>query len=495
MFNKYVLVSFLEIAKVHSDASAFCINEKFHTYQQFVQSISKIRSAILKINKNCSNIGLVANDDIETYASIFAIWLEGCAYVPLHPAQPIERSLEIIAQSDIEILLDSSENSELIIDLKIETSKLKFEILNLKPKIVSDEALAFILFTSGSTGKPKGVQISRKNIGTFMKSFWKTGIEITNEDRCLQCFDLTFDVSVQSFLVPLTKGACAFTIPHNQIKYSYIFGLLEDHQLTFSAMPPSMIRYLRPYFDEINIPNMRYNIVTAEASPVDLIDEWSKCIPNAEIYNFYGPTEATIYCTYYKYERDSENLQINGMLSIGKPMEGIDAIILNNQLEKCSIGEKGELCIAGDQLTPGYCNDLIKNKDSFFEYENNGKYTRFYRTGDSCFYDESGNILLAGRLDYQVKIQGYRIELEEIEFHAREFLKGQNVIAVAVENASGNSEIVLIIESETFHMANLKKHLRSKMPFYMMPSQISFVPLFPLNKSNKVDRIQLKTLI
>lgn len=113
-----------------------------------------------------------------------------------------------------------------------------------------------------------------------MKAFWQTGITIDESDRCLQCFDLTFDVSVQSFLVPLTRGACAYTIPHEQIKYSYVYGLLEDHHLTFGAVAPSMLRYLRPYFDEIEAESMRYCIVTAEASPEDLIREWNEHIIN-----------------------------------------------------------------------------------------------------------------------------------------------------------------------------------------------------------------------
>jgi non-ribosomal peptide synthetase component F len=224
--------------------------------------------------------------------------------------------------------------------------------------------------------------ITRENVGAFMASFWKTGIQINEDDRCLQCFDLTFDVSVQSYLVPLTKGACTYTIPHDQIKYSYVYGLLEDHQLTFGVMAPSMIRFLRPYFDEINIPSLRYSILTAEASPVDLIDEWSHCIPNAEIYDFYGPTEATIYCTYNKYTRGGNNKQVNGMLSIGKPMNGINAIIIDSALNILQPGNKGELCISGDQLTPGYWKNPEKNKGSFFEIEYGRVTTRFYKTGE-----------------------------------------------------------------------------------------------------------------
>ena len=495
MFQKYVLNSFLESANTHSSRNAFCIDDKFFTYEQFSQTVSKIRSSLQKIIKFNKNIGLATNDDLETYASIFAIWLEGCAYVPIHPKQAVERSKEIISQCDIEIILDSSTNSIFEDQQIIQTSNLKFETLNLEPKPTSEEDLAYILFTSGSTGKPKGVPITRKNLGTFMHSFWKTGVYIDVEDRCLQSFDLTFDISVQCYLVPLAKGACVFTIPEDQIKFQYAYNLMEDHQLTFAAMAPSMIQFLRPYFDEISLPSLKYNLLVAEASNVKLIEEWSKCIPNAEIINFYGPTEATIYCAFYKFVRDGKNKQLNGMLSIGKAMPDLTATIIDENENLLNKDEQGELCFAGDQLTPGYCKDEEKNKNAFFEKEIEGKLTRFYKTGDSCYFDEENELILGGRLDHQVKIQGYRIELGEVEHHVRKFIKGKNTVAISRENAVGNAEIVVVIEGEAFDISKLKEGLKSKMPDYMLPSKIIFLQNFPLTTSSKIDRIKLKTLL
>ncbi|MFH1119615.1 MAG: AMP-binding protein [Bacteroidota bacterium] len=493
MFLKSILDPLNGIFEKFETHHAFYIQEQYYTYNQFALYISKVRDALQARLTVSPNIGLVVNDDIETYASIFAIWLEGYAYVPLHPHQPVERSREIIDQAEISLVLDSGKDFVLKDVEIIETRILQSGIINLHPKLVADDSLAYMLFTSGSTGKPKGVMISRGNLGAFMDSFTKTGIQIDEKDRCLQCFDLTFDVSVQSFLVPLIKGACVYTIPHDQIKYSYVYGLLEDHQLTFGAMAPSMIRYLRPYFDEIRIPGMRYNIVTAEASPLDLLLEWSECIPNAEIYDFYGPTEATIYCTYHKFNREGLNKQLNGMLSIGKPMDGLNAIIIDDEGNILGKNQKGELCISGNQLTPGYWKNPEKNRDSFFEKEVNGSLIRYYKTGDSCFFDDEGDIMLAGRLDYQVKIQGYRIELGEVEYHAREFLKGQNAIAVPVANQLGNTEIVLFVEGFFSEESELVAYLQSKMPYYMMPSRIMVEPTFALNTSGKVDRIKLKS--
>jgi amino acid adenylation domain-containing protein len=495
MFNSNILHPFIEVVKNYGDKNAFYIAEKFYTYNEFARHISKIRKALNSSNHRSKNIGLVANDDIETYASIFSIWFEGFVYVPLHPQQPVERNLEIISQAEIDLVICSGDYNLFSNVQTIFSSALKFEELNLVPESIPDDALAYILFTSGSTGKPKGVPIMRGNIGAFMRSFSEVGFKINHADRCLQCFDLTFDVSVQSYLIPLTNGACTYTIPHDQIKYSYVYGLLEDHQLTFGAMAPSMIRYLRPYFEEINVPSMRYNILTAEASPLDLVTEWSKCIPNSEIYDFYGPTEATIYCTYYKINKKGINKHLNGMLSIGKAMSGLTAIIIDEDGNIQGSNQKGQLCISGDQLTPGYWKYPDKTAESFFEKEWEGTIKRFYKTGDSCFIDNEGDIMYAGRLDYQVKIQGFRIELSEIEYHTRECLKGQNAVAVAFENKTGNTEIALFVEDEKADSIALLVYLKSKMPSYMIPSKIYYNKKFPLNSNGKTDRNMLKKLI
>jgi amino acid adenylation domain-containing protein len=495
MFNTNVLYPFIEVVRNYGENNAFCIAENFYTYTEFARHISKIRKKLMSSNHRGKNIGLVANDDIETYASIFSVWFEGFAYVPLHPQQPVDRNLEIISQADIDLVLCSGNNNLFSNVQTIFTSRLEFEELNLVPEPIPDDALAYILFTSGSTGKPKGVPIMRHNIGAFMKSFSEVGLKINHSDRCLQCFDLTFDVSIQSFLVPLTNGACTYTIPHDQIKYSYVYGLLEDHKLTFGAMAPSMIRYLRPYFEEINVPSMRYNILTAEASPLDLVTEWSKCIPNAEIYDFYGPTEATIYCTYYKINKKDNNKQLNGMLSIGKAMSGLTAVIIDEDGNIQGANQKGQLCISGDQLTPGYWKYPDKTAESFFEREWKGTIKRFYKTGDSCFIDNEGDIMYAGRLDYQVKIQGFRIELSEIEYHTRECLLGQNAVAIAFENKTGNTEIALFVEDEKTDSSALLVYLKSKMPSYMIPNKIYYNKKFPLNSNGKTDRNMLKKLI
>lgn len=495
MLNKIydILLSLYDIVVYKGCCNAFYIEGMYFTYNQFAQRVSAIREKICDLQSNEQVFALAIHDDLDTYASIFALWMEGKAYVPLHPNQPLERNLNIIEQVGLSNVLDSAdisvfENHSLNVMHTCQNVYTSDYLDNWVE--TSDEALAYILFTSGSTGVPKGVQITRGNVAAFIDSFWKTGIKINENDRCLQVFDLTFDVSVQSFLVALTRGACVYTVPYGQVKYLYAASLIQEHKITFGAMAPSMLTYLRPYFDEFDATSMRTTILTAEACPIDLMEDWYKCAKNTDIYDFYGPTEATIYCTYYKLTRGGNNLSLNGIISIGKPLANVQAIIIRENGMLVEGQEKGELCIAGEQITPGYWNNPEKNESSFFIRDG----VRYYRTGDLCYWESSGDIMYSGRIDQQAKIQGYRVELGEIEHYAREFYnKEYRVVAIAFDNAQKLTEIALFIESIDQETQELLAYLRSKMPHYMIPSRIIFEPNFPLNKSEKIDRNKLKS--
>lgn len=496
LFNKTILENIINAVNTFSDRPAFCINEEHYTYLQFGQCVSVIRNELTKTDYHNRKVGLVINDDLETYASIIALWLEGNCYVPLHPNWPLERCLDICEQVELDLVLDSSEKSRYENIHVLKTLGLVYSCDCLEPKAdVPDEELAYILFTSGSSGKPKGVMIMRRNVAAFMDSFWQTGIEITAEDRCLQCFDLTFDVSVQGYLVPLTKGACCYTVPYGQIKYIYVSGLIEEHRLTFGAMAPSMLRYLKPYFEEMDATSLKVCILTAEACPLNLMTDWLNCAINTEIYDFYGPTECTIYCSYYKLSKEGENKTLNGVVSIGKPMANCVGLILDEHGKELSAGEKGELCIAGNQVTKGYWKNEEKNASSFFTREVNGVPMRFYHTGDLCYMDKDGDIMYSGRLDHQAKIQGFRVEMGEIEWHAREFLGDKNVVCMAFDNKDGLTEIAMFIESEEFNPDEIMAYMRTKMPSYMIPSRLFFLPVFPLNANDKTDKIKMKEMI
>ncbi|MCU4166227.1 AMP-binding protein [Carboxylicivirga caseinilyticus] len=494
MFGQFILSNLICIFERYKDSNAFHICNLNYTYLEFSKTISKIRTQLQKEDFSSKNIGLIANNDLETYAAIVAIWLEGLAYVPLHPCYPDDRKKEIINDAKLDLIIDSSGNIEIEEVKLIKSKELTFREFNLEHKKVNDDQLAYILYTSGSTGKPKGVPISRLNLASFVHSFNHLGIELSKEDRCLQYFDLTFDISIQSYLIPLLKGACIYTVSHESIKPVVAIELMEVHKITFAAIPPSMIWYLRSYFDEIELPYLKTNILCAEASAVQLIDEWKHCIPNARILNLYGPTEATIYCTYSEFYRNALNKELNGMMTIGKPFKSIRIVVIDEDDCIQSVNGMGELCISGETVTQGYWNNIEKNKSSFVYKIIDGEEYRFYRTGDNCFIDEEGDIMLAGRLDHQVKVQGYRIELGEIEAHARVFLNGANAVAITFRNKSGLMQIALLLENVIFDYIKLDQFLRKKLPPYMIPSKYKMLELLPLNSNGKVDRLALKKL-
>ncbi|WP_103068563.1 amino acid adenylation domain-containing protein [Aquimarina sediminis] len=475
--------------------NAFCFSNTHYSYKDFAQVISDIRKAIRSSVKDDEiNIGLIANDDIQTYASIIALWMEGKAYIPLHPDFPVGRNKMVIDQAEVKTVLDSSETEIFTECNTILTKQCNSSEINLTPVEVTDDDLGYIFFTSGTTGTPKGVPITFGNLSGFMDAFWELDYPITSEDRCLQMFELTFDLSVVSYLAPILKGACIYTIPKEEIKYSYIFELMEDYELTFALMVPSILHYLRPYFDEIDCPAMKYSLFCGEALPLDVTEEWSTCIPNATIANVYGPTECTIFCTDYTFKRGKYNKTHNGVLTIGKDMKNTTTIIVDEDNNEVKEGENGELCLSGSQLTPGYWKNEEKNKETFFYKEYKGKNIRFYRTGDLCTVDKDGDILYLGRVDFQAKIQGFRVELSEIEFHAKAALDKINVAAIAFINSIHNTEIGLVIESEEFETKELLDELKNSLPQYMIPSQIKFMNAFPLNTNGKTDRKKLKEL-
>ena len=453
---------------------AFYIGEKYYTYNDLAKSISMIRQAICNSpNKAEKHIGLVINDDLETYSAIIALWFEGKAYVPLNPESPKDRNFKVINQAEIKTIIDSSDVSLYPEFNTIGSKKLPDAEIKTTPVTVPENELAYIFFTSGTTGEPKGVPIKRSNVSGFIDAFWDLGFKINNNDRVLQMFDLTFDLSVMSYLVPLLKGACVYTIPKGVIKYNYIFELMDEHHISVALMVPSILHYLRPYFDEIHAPAMKYSLFCGEALPLDVTEEWSKCLPNAKISNVYGPTENTIFCTSYIYNRNGNNKENNGVLCIGKSMSGVETIIVDEENNILPQGEKGELCLAGKLLTPGYWKNEEKNKEAFFTTDYKGKPIRFYKTGDLCVEDKEGDTLYLGRIDFQTQIQGYRVELSEVEFHAKAFLDKVNAVALAVINKIGNTEIGLVIESDEFDTKKLIYYMKTKLNSYMIPTALS----------------------
>ena len=474
-----------EAFQAHGADHAFCIQDKHYTYEQLAWRVNAIRDRIQDINEDY--LGIVANDDLDTYASILALWMEGKCYVPLHPLQPVARCLDIIGQVGLHTVLDSSAASRYKDVQVIETRQLTSVATLRSPKDFRPEHDAYLLFTSGSTGRPKGVPVSFGCVAAFLEGFEALGYKLSSEDRCLQMFDLTFDLSVGSYLPPLLSGACVYTTRIGSIKWQETFRLLDSYDLTMTLMVPSVIHYLRPYLDEIEAPSLRYSLFCGEALNSDDAEAWMRIAPKAEAWNVYGPTENTIYCTAYKLS--APICHHNGIVCIGKDMKCSRTMIIDEHHDTVAQGETGELCLAGTQLTHGYWQNEEKNRETFFTKDG----TRWYLTGDLCQLTKDGNIFYIGRKDSQVKIQGYRIELSEIESVARKFFNNQCAAVAVAIGEQGTQHLVLAMEREDDGSENqLLNYLKKYLPAYMIPGKIVFMKVFPQNANNKIDKRKIK---
>lgn len=485
----------VRVYRKYPDYVAFVIDETSYTYKEV---FARVRGIIPFVQNNPEDItGIIAEDCIETYASILAVLLAGKTYVILHPNYPDNRNRDIAEGNRDEISVIRSR-------IRHPPGTPRRDHVCLDPRIRDEDATrplgeqeydenknAYIIFTSGSTGVPKGVPISRKNLNAFYTAYQQLGWQLGPTDRMLQMFELTFDVSVVSTLYPLTIGASVYTVGTGKLKYMRVYELMEDEELTFAAMPPSLLQFLSPYFDEIHVPKLKYLIVTAEAANADLLQRFRNCAPNAEFVNLYGPTEATIYCTSYRIPEEGCK-QHHGMVAIGQPFAGLDAIIMDEQETPVPTGEQGELWISGEQVMQGYWHDEEKSRQVFARF--NGK--TYYKTGDLCSIDPDGDIIYRGRKDYQVKVQGFRVELSEIEYRAKKFFPEEtNAVVVPKKEEDGGCQLHLFVASTTCDRDALLHYLKQHLPVYMLPTAVHLLEEFPLNTSGKIDRKTLTTLI
>jgi amino acid adenylation domain-containing protein len=484
------------------DHTAFKIEGKSYTYSFLKKRVTGIIKVLQETDPEEEIIGIWASNDLDVYSSILAVLFSGKGFMPLNPINPKDKNVQIIQRSQIRTLLSpvsleinanvpKSNDLRIILTTEIPDSDLAITI-----PTVADNSIAYLLFTSGSTGIPKGVPITRGNLDAFIKAFFEVGYTLNDKDRCLQMFDLTFDFSIATYFTPLCRGASVYTIPQKGIRYNHVLSLLINEKLTVAPLVTSILNHLRPFFGELNLDYLKYCYFCGEALPEITLKEFAFCAPKARFVNFYGPTEATVFCLAYEWISGSSlNKSFNGIVSIGKPMGKLSAVILDENDQVLSTHQKGELCIAGAQVTPGYFNDVERNKTAFHPVYFKGTEYLFYRTGDIAFFDDEADFMYIGRFDQQVQIQGFRVELGEIEHFTREFTGISNVAAIAVESEIENLKIQLFIEDYHESIDKIKDYLKSRLPHYMIPGGITSLNKLPLNQNGKIDRVKLLQLI
>jgi len=482
----------------HRDRTALRIDGEYYSYRELQRRTLAIQS-LLDTAAHQPLIGVGADDSIDTYASVLAILRTGRAFVPINPHHPVERNANILEQAGVKTLLVASEPLSALLStidgLTLIQTKDR-QLIGRAPELTkcATDDLAYLLFTSGSTGAPKGVPISRGNLSAFLDALDASGHGLTETDRVLQMFDLTFDFSVASYLAPLTKGSSVYTVPSTRAKFAEVYRLLEEEGLTVAPMVPSILNYLRPYFSDIQLPKLRLTILCGEALFADVADEWARCAPASRIANFYGPTEATVFAMVYEWI-PGRGKTYNGIVSIGRPMNLNMVLVVDSDLQPVRVGEKGELCLAGPQVTNGYWHDAVRSADAFFGRNLAGVECRFYRTGDIVSADAEGDHYFRGRMGTQIKLEGFRVELGEIEYHARTAAQGCECVVIPHPDKSGSIELNLIVENYRGDPKTILTSLRARVPTYMVPKRALSVEKLPMNLNGKIDRVALASRV
>ena len=473
----------------HPDNIAFNIEGRKHTYLQLTERVAFLQSSLIQ-NKNIKNaIGIIANQDFETYSAILAALLLGITYIPIEPSHPDERNNQIIRISKVSSVFCSDfsglskEFLEVNKSMFFQTDSGEKNIADLK--VIQTDNPAYILFTSGSTGVPKGVPISMKNLLAFVNNVDGMMLDINDKSRFLQVFELTFDLSVFSYLVPLLYGASVFTLPKTPFKQMAAIQLIKEQNITHVLTVPSFVSYLKPFFAKIKLPSILHWLFCGEALKAGMLSEWQNCIPAANLYNVYGPTEATIFCSSYHCGRNAIK-DYHGIVCIGKPFNGVKFSLFEDSLPIKDLDKNAELCISGSQLTKGYLDDPEKNKTAFFSFD---KQT-YYRSGDLCHKDKEGDYFFIGRNDTQVKINGYRIEISELEYHAGDFPGIDEAVVIITSNDQQVLTLIYTAKSE-LNKDEIILFLTQKIPSYMLPGQIIFVQSIPYNLNGKIDKKEL----
>ncbi|MEM7593188.1 MAG: amino acid adenylation domain-containing protein, partial [Cyanobacteria bacterium P01_A01_bin.83] len=416
---------------------------------------------------------------------LLAILKAGGAYVPLDPNYPTERLADILLDSQAPILLTQQElttklpqSSTQIICLDDERKTLDQEQENPVSDIRPNN-LAYIIYTSGSTGKPKGVQIEHCSAVNLLNSIAKQP-GLTAADTVLAVTTISFDVAVPEIFLPLAVGAkvvvasSAATTDGRQL-----LELLNTYQATFMHPTPVTWRLLLAA-DWQGSPNLKM-VSTGEALPKELA---AQLLPKgAELWNLYGPTEITVWATGYKIEA------ANQPILIGRPLSNTQAYILDSQQQPVPIGVPGELHIGGAGVARGYLNRPELTAEKFIWQEKLN--TRLYKTGDLVRYLPDGNIECLGRIDNQVKVRGFRIELEEIESTLTQHSNVLEAVIIVREDVPGNQQLVayIVCKSPQFPTASsLRGFLKSTLPNYMIPAAFITLSAMPLTANGKINR-------
>lgn len=500
MFKRYINVLSVieENAIKYPEKIAIADENDSVTYKRFVEEARKRASVIAKKVSPKNPIALLGEKSVDTVINMFAVVYAGCFYVPLNPLHPTERREKILSvlnnplvlaeNSLISLLPDGYEKVTLYSDLRGEEDK---ELLEKIEKSHIDKDPLYVMFTSGSTGTPKGICVSHSSVIDFIGEFI-TEFNITENDVLANQAPLDFDVSVKDIYSGLFSGATVNLIPKKFFSFpTMLIDYLVERKVTTIIWAVSAMCILSTFHAfKYKVPQDLTKIFfSGEAMPVKHLNVWKSYYPTAQFVNLYGPTEITCNCTFYKIEKGVFSKEV---LPIGKAFKNERVFLLDEN--GCEITEKnknGEICVAGTTLSLGYYNCEQETQKAFCLNPLNKSYPEIiYKTGDIGYLDENDDFVFVGRKDFQIKHQGHRIELSEIE---NATLTIKSVLRALCLYDSQKHKIWAFYQGDVAEIEVISA-LREKLPPYMTPNKCVKVDKFDLTENGKIDRKKLKEI-
>lgn len=431
-----------------------------------------------------SIIGVMTGNSIETIIGILGILKTGGVYLPIDSEYPKDRIQYMLEDSGARALLIQEKFNSVIDTLDHfqgyvinidEIAEVNVDCANPKSENIIED-VAYVIYTSGSTGKPKGVMIKNKGIAN-LKKFFSTKFGVTDNDRVVQFASIAFDASIWEIFMTLLAGAQLYIVPRDVISnYSSFEGFLNKNEITIATLPPTYLANLRPN----NIETIRKLIVAGSVNPISLFKKYGDKL---EYINAYGPTETTICATVWSSKQDE---LCGNSVPIGRPISNTKVYIVNENKKIQPKMVVGELCVAGDSLAKGYLNRPELTAQKFVLNPLNDEI--MYRTGDLARLLPNGDIEFIGRIDNQIKLRSFRIELSEIESLVLE----NDSIIEAFSQVRGDEEdskyICLYFTAKTnIDIEELRKDLLKKLPNYMIPTYFVQLSKMPLTSNGKID--------
>ncbi|KAB1145064.1 AMP-binding protein [Streptomyces luteolifulvus] len=445
-------------------------------------------------------VGVLTDRSLEGYAGVLAALYAGAAVVPLHSGFPLERTRRMLKTARVDAVVADGPGLATLRELA--QAGLRLPVLapgadddGTLPRIpvtgrpldaparVRDTDTAYVLFTSGSTGRPKGVPLTHGMTRHYF-TLADRSYDFTAEDAFSQTFDLNFDCAMFDMFCAWGAGASLHPVPAQA--YRDLPGFFAERALTVWFSAPSAITLARRTgaLAPDAMPALRWSLFAGEALRAADVVAWQAAAPGSTVANIYGPTELTLTVTGHRWSPEtSPDLCVNGLVPIGSLHEGHDHLLLtpDGQLS----GHEGELCVTGPQMTPGYL-DSEDNEGRFLHHDGR----TWYRTGDRVRTLDNGELIYLGRWDSQVQVNGWRVELAEIEYALAACPGVRDAVAVT-RAANGTVEIVVFYTGESMPAPRLAKQLAELLPKGMLPRRYTHLTEFPLNSNRKIDRRRL----